>query len=163
MRILSRLLACLAAACLLGAQPAAAQSILRDSETEALLQDMVDPLVVAAGMPRGSVDVVLINDPTMNAFVQQGQTIYIHSGLINAADNANQVQGVLAHELGHIIGGHALRFYEGYGNAMKINVLSILAGIAAMASLPENSPDWIRAQDVAMQARAQLERQKDRK
>ena len=62
MRFLSRLLACLAVAGLLVTQPASAQSILRDSETEALLQDMVDPLVVAAGMPRGSVDVVLIRD-----------------------------------------------------------------------------------------------------
>ena len=130
----SRLLACLAAAKLLVAQPAAAQSILRDAETEQLLQDMVDPLVVAAGMPRGSVEVVLIGDPSMNAFVQQGQRIYVHSGLINAADSANEVEGVLAHELGHITGGHVIRFYEGYGKAVKISMLSLLASLAAMAA-----------------------------
>ena len=134
MRLLSRLLACLAAATLLVAQPAAAQSILRDAETEQLLQDMVDPLVVAAGMPRGSVEVVLIGDPSMNAFVQQGQRIYVHSGLINAADSANEVEGVLAHELGHITGGHVIRFYEGYGKAVKISMLSLLASLAAMAA-----------------------------
>ena len=133
MRLLSRLLACLAAATLV-AQPAAAQSILRDAETEQLLQDMVDPLVVAAGMPRGSVEVVLIGDPSMNAFVQQGQRIYVHSGLINAADSANEVEGVLAHELGHITGGHVIRFYEGYGKAVKISMLSLLASLAAMAA-----------------------------
>ena len=134
MRFLSRLLACLAAATLLVAQPAAAQSILRDAETEQLLQDMVDPLVVAAGMPRGSVEVVLVGDPSMNAFVQQGQRIYVHSGLINAADSANEVEGVLAHELGHITGGHVIRFYEGYGKAVKISMLSLLASLAAMAA-----------------------------
>ncbi|HTM95634.1 MAG TPA: M48 family metalloprotease [Croceibacterium sp.] len=130
MRILTRLLACLAALTL-GVQPVAAQEILRDAETEALLQDMVNPLVKAAGLPAGNVEVVMINDPTMNAFVAGGQRIYIHSGLINAADNANQVQGVLAHELGHITGGHAIRYGEGASSATKISLLSMLLGIGA--------------------------------
>ncbi|MXO60415.1 M48 family metalloprotease [Altererythrobacter salegens] len=134
MRLLTRLLACLAAASMLLAQPVAAQSILRDSETEKLLQDMVNPLVEAAGMPKGSVEVVLINDPTLNAFVAGGQRIYVHSGLINAADSANEVQGVLAHELGHIIGGHVIRFDEGLKKATNITILSLLVGIAAAAA-----------------------------
>lgn len=131
MRLLSRFIACLAVAAMLVAQPAAAQSILRDAETEQLLQDMVDPLVQAAGMPKGSVEVVLINDPSLNAFVAGGQRIYVHSGLINAADSANEVQGVLAHELGHIMGGHIIRFDEGMGKAMNISILSLLVGLAA--------------------------------
>ena len=87
-RLLARLLA-FAALLGIAAQPAAAQSILRDAETEALLQDMVNPLVEAAGMPKGSVEVVLVYDPSINAFVAGGQRIYVHSGLINAADSAN--------------------------------------------------------------------------
>jgi predicted Zn-dependent protease len=131
MRPISRLLACLAAASMLLAQPATAQSILRDAETEALLQDLMDPLTEAAGLPRGSVDVVLINDPTLNAFVAGGQRVYVHSGLINAAENANEVQGVLAHELGHISGGHVIGIYDGYSKATKISLLSLLIGVAA--------------------------------
>jgi len=129
-RVLARLIAFVA---LIGiaAQPAAAQSILRDAETEALLQELVDPLVEAAGMPKGSVDVVLIYDPSINAFVAGGQRIYVHSGLINAAGTANEVQGVLAHELGHITGGHVISGPQAASNAMKIQVLSMLAGIAA--------------------------------
>lgn len=115
----------------LGAQPVAAQSILRDAETEALLQDMAAPLVAAAGLQPGNVDVVLINDPSINAFVAGGQTVYIHSGLINAADNANEVQGVIAHELGHITGGHVVRFSEGASAANKISILSMLLGVGA--------------------------------
>jgi predicted Zn-dependent protease len=121
-RLLARSLA-LVAIFAMAAQPAAAQSgvgILRDAETEALLQDMVDPLVEAAGIPRGDVDVVLTNDPSINAFVENGQRIYINAGLINAADTANEVQGVLAHELGHIVGGHAIRSYEAIGKANTI-------------------------------------------
>jgi len=129
-RLLARLLA-IAALVGIAAQPAAAQSILRDAETEALLQDMVNPLVEAAGMPKGSVEVVLVYDPSINAFVAGGQRIYVHSGLINAADNANQVQGVLAHELGHITGGHVISGQQAAGSAMKIQLLSMLAGVAA--------------------------------
>ena len=129
-RLLSRALA-FAALLTITAQPATAQSILRDAETEALLQDMVDPLAEAAGLPKGAVDVVLVNDPSINAFVAGGQRIYVHSGLIDAADTANEVQGVLAHELGHITGGHVISIYDGADKAMKIQLLSMLAGIAA--------------------------------
>lgn len=130
MRILTHIIA---AAVLLvaSAQPAAAQSILRDAETEKLLQDMVDPLAEAAGLGEGAVEVVLVNDSSINAFVAGGQRIYIHTGLIHEADTANEVQGVLAHELGHITGGHIIRHSEGAGAATRITLLSTLAGIAA--------------------------------
>ena len=60
-----------------------------------------------------------------------GQAVYIHSGLIDAADTAEEVQGVIAHELGHITGGHILRYGEGMASATKITVLSLLAGLGA--------------------------------
>src|SRR5690348_13697790 len=111
LRLLARLMAAFAAISL-AAQPVAAQevgpSILRDAETEALLQDLVAPITRAAGLAPNAVQIVLVNDPSINAFVAGGQRIYINSGLINAADSANEVQGVLAHEMGHIIGGHSI-------------------------------------------------------
>src|SRR5262245_28710177 len=94
MRILARIVAFLALL-QVAIQPVAAQGILRDAETEDFLQELMDPLTVAAGMPVGSVDVVLLQDPSINAFVEGGQRIYVHSGLIEAADTANEVQGVL--------------------------------------------------------------------
>src|SRR3546814_2124988 len=63
----------------------------------------------------GNVDIVLINDSSINAFVAGGQAVYIHSGLINAADNAIEVQGVIAHELGHITGGHIVQIGRASG------------------------------------------------
>ncbi len=129
-RLIASVLAVLALTMLV-ARPATAQSILRDAETEQLLQDLMDPLAEAAGLGRGQVEVILINDPSINAFVAGGQRVYIHSGLINAADTANEVQGVLAHELGHITGGHVNRMSEGAGKAGKIQLLSMLAGVAA--------------------------------
>ena len=130
MRALSFLLAFVALT-LASAQPVAAQSILRDAETEAFLRDISEPLVEAAGLEPGNVDIVLINDPSVNAFVAGGQAVYIHSGLIEAADSANEVQGVIAHELGHITGGHVVRFGEGMKAASGITLLSLLAGIGA--------------------------------
>lgn len=130
MRFLARFLTLIAVLSLM-AQPAAAQSILRDAETEALLNDMAAPLVEAAGLQPGNVEIVLINDPSINAFVAGGQAVYIHTGLIDAAETANEVQGVIAHELGHITGGHIIRHSEGAGAATNISLLSLLLGVGA--------------------------------
>ena len=116
------------------AQPAMAQSVLRDSETEALFKDISRPLIQAANLDPKSVNVVLLNDPEINAFVATGQTVYIQSGLLVAADNVNQLQGVIAHELGHVAGGHSIRIYEGEAIATKISLLSLLLGAAALAA-----------------------------
>lgn len=115
-------------------QPAAAQSILRDAETEALLRDISRPLIEAAGLRPEDVKFVMIHDRSVNAFVAGGQIVYLHSGLLEAATNANEVQGVVAHELGHVTGGHIIRFQEGAKAASGIMLLSLLLGAAAMAA-----------------------------
>lgn len=120
-------------ACLI-ARPAAAQQILRDAETEALLNRMSAPLIKAAGLDPNNVQVLLINDDSINAFVAGGQIVWIHSGLFTAAANANEVQGVIAHELGHIEGGHVIRSAEGIKAATGIMLLSLLLGAAAVAA-----------------------------
>lgn len=124
--------ALLAAAALL-AQPAAAQSILRDAETERFFADIGRPMIEAAGLDPKSVQIVMIGDPTINAFVTGGQNVFFHSGLIMAADSVNEVEGVMAHELGHIAGGHGVRFGEGAGPATSISLLSLLGAAAAVA------------------------------
>lgn len=131
---LLRLLGILTLSFAVASQPVAAQSILRDAETEAFFADIAKPLIIAAGLDPHNVDIILIGDPEINAFVAGGQAVYIHSGLLTAADNANQVQGVIAHELGHIVGGHAIRMDEGAKPATSITLLSLLLGVAAMAA-----------------------------
>jgi predicted Zn-dependent protease len=118
----------------LAARPAAAQSILRDAETEALFRDMSRPILEAAGLRPENVQVVLIHDRSINAFVAGGQIVYIHSGLLAAAGDANEVQGVIAHEVGHITGGHIIRIQEGIKVATGIMILSMVLGAAAMAA-----------------------------
>ena len=122
------------AAVALVTQPAMAQQILRDAETEAFMADMSGPLVSAAGMEPRNVQVLVLNDPEINAFVAGGQYVWVHSGLIAAADNVNQLQGVVAHELGHIEGGHIIRSSEGMKAATGITLLSLVLGAAAIAA-----------------------------
>ncbi len=114
--------------------PAAAQSILRDAETEAFFRDISKDLVIAAGLDPRNVQFVLVGDGSINAFVTGGQNVFIHSGLIIAADNVNELQGVIAHELGHIAAGHSVRFGEGAGPASKISLLSLIGAAAAIAA-----------------------------
>ena len=76
----------------------------------------------------------LVNDDSINAFVAGGQTVYVHTGLLQAADSANQVQGVIAHELGHIADGHVVTSAEGQKPAMGVYLLSMVLGLAAMAA-----------------------------
>ncbi len=115
-------------------QPAAAQSVLRDAETEAFLAKISEPLIRAAKLDPKNVEIILIGDKSINAFVAGGQRVFIHSGLIDAAGSANEVQGVIAHELGHVEGGHAVRFNEGIGPATGISIASLILAAAAIAA-----------------------------
>ncbi len=121
-------------ASLFALQPAMAQSILRDAETEAFLKEISEPLILAADLDPNNVDVVIINDPSINAFVSRGQIVYLHSGLIDVADSANEVQGVIAHELGHIVGGHVIRFSDGASASSKLSIGSLILAAAAIAA-----------------------------
>ena len=120
------------------AKPAAAQeadaSVLRDSETELLFKDIARPLIIADKLDPRSVNVVLLNDSEINAFVDRGQTVYIQSGLIQAVDNVNQLQGVIAHELGHVVGGHSIRLQQGMKQATGITIATMVLGALAIAA-----------------------------
>jgi predicted Zn-dependent protease len=121
-------------AAVLCVQPAMAQSILRDAETEAFFDEISEPLIRAAGLDPANVDIVLINDKSINAFVAGGQIVYLHSGLIDAATTANEVQGVIAHELGHVEGGHVIRYADGASAAGGISIASLILAAAAIAA-----------------------------
>jgi len=122
------------------ARPAAAAesdsgpSILRDTETEWLFRDIAKPLISAANLNPRSVNVVLIGDPEINAFVAGSQDVYVNSGLILAADNVNELQAVIAHELGHVAGGHSIRMNEGAKEATGITIATMVLGALALAA-----------------------------
>ncbi len=121
-------------------QPAQARSIsiVRDAETEKMIREYSDPVLVAAGVQPDSVRIYLVNDSSINAFVTVGRRMFIHTGLILAADTPNQIIGVIAHETGHIAGGHVARIGEAAQQAMTPALISMALGIlAAVAGAPE--------------------------
>ena len=118
--------------CLL-AVPASAQSLIRDTEIEETLRKYTNPILRAANLQSTSVDLYLVNDPSLNAFVTRGQNIFVHTGLILEAQTPNQLKGVLAHETGHIAAGHIVR--RDQSNKSAYGALLIAAGLGIAAIL----------------------------
>ncbi len=106
--------------------------VIRDAEIEGLLRIYVGPIFRVAGINAHSARVVVIGDPSINAFVAGGQRIFINSGLITRADTPNQVIGVLAHESGHIAGGHLAKMNTEIAAASTEAIIGALFGVAAM-------------------------------
>ena len=95
----------------------------------------VKKLFKTAGLNDDAVQVVFINDLSLNAFVAGGSTVYIHAGLIIQADNGDEFFGVLAHETGHVVGGHTIRLTNEMEKAQTTAfITTLLGGIAAVAS-----------------------------
>ena len=86
-------------------------SLIRDAEIEALIQDYTRPLMKVVGLRPGSVQIHIVNDQSFNAFVS-GRGMFIHTGLLLHSKTPGEVIGVIAHELGHIVGGHQIRQRE---------------------------------------------------
>jgi predicted Zn-dependent protease len=112
-------------------------TIIRDTEIEALIHKEAEPMWRAAGLNPDNVHIVIMGDPDINAFTAGGQTIYINTGLIEATKNPNQLVGVLAHETGHVTGGHVAR-ESMYKPALATYLLTMGLGLlAAIAGAPD--------------------------
>ncbi len=105
--------------------------LIRDAETENLLRSIYGPLFGAAGLSRGFVQVTIIRDRSINAFVTTGNRMFINTGLIMQATSAGEIAGVLAHETGHVVGGHIARLPEEIRNAQIRALVAALIGAAA--------------------------------
>jgi predicted Zn-dependent protease len=135
----SRILALLTAAALvLGSLPARAQigglPVIRDAEIEQLLRDYSQPILRAAGLGKQNVRVVIINKNVFNAFVMDAHRIFIFSGALMQATTPNQIIGVLAHESGHIVGGHLSKMRQELANAQTAAIVAMLLGVGAVVA-----------------------------
>ncbi|MEQ8708537.1 MAG: M48 family metalloprotease [Rhodospirillales bacterium] len=111
-------------------QAAHAQGLV-DAEISEVIQTYADPLMVSAGLDPRAVRIYIVNRDELNAFVSNGQNLFINTGLLTRADNAGQIVGVIAHELGHIAGGHISRTHESIQNAGTSSLIAGILGIAA--------------------------------
>jgi predicted Zn-dependent protease len=111
-----------------------AQSLISDGETEKFLFDISAPIFDAANLEKENIKIYIVNDNSINAFVALGQNIFINTGLIRKYQTPDTLIGVIAHEVGHIKGGHLARFNEGSEGANRAMLLSSLLGVAAIAA-----------------------------
>lgn len=119
-------------ALLLSVQQALAVSLIRDAETEHIIREFSEPVFAAAGLTPSAVRTYLVNAPSINAFVTGGQNIFMHTGTLLQADTPNEVIGVIAHETGHITGGHLSRTQEAVATATAPAILGYLLGVGAI-------------------------------
>nr|WP_321459283.1 M48 family metalloprotease [uncultured Cohaesibacter sp.] len=108
--------------------------LIRDAETEELIRDYTRPIFKAAGLKPGNIRIHLVKDNSFNAFVVDSKRMFINTGTIIEADTPNEIIGVLAHETGHIVGGHMIRLREAMKRAQTIAAIGMLAGAGAMAA-----------------------------
>lgn len=112
-----------------------AMAVIRDSEIESVLTQYARQIFKAANLPPENAEIILINDPSINAFVAGGQTIFVHTGLITSVKNPDDILFVLSHETGHIVGGHITRGMAAYEKAQATALISTLfGGLLAVAS-----------------------------
>jgi len=122
----------LAAGPLLQAAPVEARSIglIRDAEIEATLRTYTAPILEAAGLGADSVRIYIVNDDQLNAFVAGGMNLFLNTGLIMRSEDPSQLIGVIAHEVGHIAGGHLTRIPVAQRKAAAEMILATVLGAA---------------------------------
>jgi predicted Zn-dependent protease len=109
-------------------------AILRDTESEQLLRDYTRPILRAAGLEKQNIQVTIINEPVFNAFVADGHRIFVNYGALMQSETPNQIIGVLAHETGHLAGGHLSKLREQVAVAQTQMVIAMLLGAGAIAA-----------------------------
>jgi predicted Zn-dependent protease len=136
----SKLTAVIAAAALAFVPlPALAQQekgppVIRDTETEQLLREYSRPVLRAAGLEKQNIQVVIINEIAFNAFVADGHRIFVNHGALLQSETPNQIIGVLAHETGHLAGGHLAKLREQLAQAQTQAIIAMLLGVGAVVA-----------------------------
>ena len=115
-------------------------SAIRDTEIENDIRTLASPIWRAAGLDPGDVGIYLVNDAQINSFVAGGQAIFLNTGLIEKAENPNQLIGVIAHETGHIVGGHILSTKEAMHNASIASIIAMVVAAGAAVAGRSGAP-----------------------
>lgn len=108
-----------------------ARGLIRDTEVETIIRSLGAPLFGAAGLNADNVRIYIINDDALNAFVANGQALFLFTGLLMRTEGPGQLAGVIAHETGHIAGGHLARTSDAMRNASNAAILAMVLGAAA--------------------------------
>jgi predicted Zn-dependent protease len=125
--------------------------VLRDTEIENDIRTLATPIWRVAGLDPDGVGIYIVSDSQLNSFVAGGQAVFINSGLIERAETPNMLIGVIAHETGHIAGGHILRSLEAVKNASIETIIAMAVALGASVAGGNGAP-VIAAQGVGQRA-----------
>jgi len=136
-------------------RPAGAQRVqlIRDAEIENTIRTYATPLFQAAGLSPKDINVFLVDNPSLNAFVTPGLRMFIHTGLLMRTDDPLEVIGVIAHETGHLAAGHTATRGGPGRTATSTVIASYILGLGA--ALATGRPELAQAailggQDIAL-------------
>ncbi len=131
--------------------------LIRDAEIEALLRDYAAPIFKAAGIGSRGAEIIIVNDRSFNAFVVSGNRMFINTGTLLTSETPNEVIGVIAHETGHLAGGHLQNLRNEVARAQAIGAIATLLGVGAViAGAASGSDTGSRAGGAIAQAGPQL-------
>ena len=108
--------------------------LIRDAETETLIRDYAAPIFRVAGLSSSAIQIYIINERDFNAFVADGRRMFLNTGTLMQTETPNELIGVIAHETGHIAGGHLARLQEEMSRMQTASIIAILAGVGAMVA-----------------------------
>ena len=109
-------------------------SFIRDAEIEHILRAYATPIFEVAGLEPSAINIYLVNDKSLNAFVAGGQKLFLNTGLLIRSETPGQIISVIAHETGHIAGGHLSGIRDAMKNSSATSILAtILGGLASMS------------------------------
>ncbi len=120
--------------CAIFAMPVSAASLINDTETEGLLYELISPLATAADIPDGRLKIYIVRDDDFNAFVRGGEDVFIYTGLLTRIKNPSALQAVVAHELGHTLGGHIAQMSARMDAELKRTMLIQALGVGLMVA-----------------------------
>lgn len=111
-----------------------AVSLINDTEIERVVTELVRPIASAAEIPDNRLRVHIVRDDDFNAFVMGGDDVYIYTGLLTQIKSPDALQAVIAHELGHTIGGHMAQMSSRMAAEMQRAMLIQALGIGLMVA-----------------------------
>lgn len=111
-----------------------AVSLINDTEIERVVTELVRPIATAAEIPDNRLRVHIVRDDDFNAFVMGGDDVYIYTGLLTQIKSPDALQAVIAHELGHTIGGHMAQMSSRMAAEMQRAMLIQALGIGLMVA-----------------------------
>ena len=111
-----------------------AATLINDTEIEKKITEIIMPIAKAANIDAKRLKIYIVRDDDFNAFVRGGEDVFIYTGLLKQIKNPNALRAVVAHELGHTIGGHMVQISARMHDEMVRTMIIQALGVGLMVA-----------------------------